>query len=262
MGNPVSAVMFNQTRNDALKKSITIPSYTFIIKPLTSIITLIATLLIMVAPASVMAANHGLSNAAPMTLYIVRHGQTDWNLQGRIQGDTDNPLNETGLDQARTVAEQLGTITLDHVYPSGLQRAIQTAEAIAGDAPITSDVRLNERSRGIYEGQVAAEVNDAFRPRFSALDDDMDGGESLRSIAERISEATRDIVDRHMGETVMVVGHSGVNPLVIAELIGLPPERAINEIRQGNDEVYKLTVFPNGAVTIWKLIPENRLEEL
>ena len=90
----------------------------------------------------------------------------------------------------------------------------------------------------------------------------MDGGESLRSISERISEFTREMVKRHMGETVMVVGHSGVNPLVIAELIGLPPERAIAEIRQGNDEVYKLMVFPDRAVTIWKLIPEDRLEEL
>jgi broad specificity phosphatase PhoE len=105
-------------------------------------------------------------------------------------------------------------------------------------------------------------VSDEFRPRFNALDDDMDGGESLRSISERISEATREIVAQHMGETVMVVGHSGVNPLVIAELIGLPPERAISEIRQGNDEVYKLTVSPEGAVTMWKLIPEDRLEEL
>lgn len=160
------------------------------------------------------------------------------------------------------MGEQLGQVNLDHVYPRALKRAIQTAEAIAGDAPITPDARLNERSRGIYEGRVAAEVNEEFRPRFRALDDDMDGGESLRSIAERISEFTREMTERHMGETVMVVGHSGVNPLVIAELIGLPPERAIAEIRQGNDEVYKLTVSPEGAVTIWKLIPEDRLEEL
>lgn len=208
------------------------------------------------------AGSHEAGATTPMTLYIVRHGQTDWNLEGRIQGNTDNPLNETGFSQARTVGEQLGQVTLDHVYPSGLKRAIQTAEAIAGNAPITPDPRLNERSRGIYEGRIGSEVNDEFRPRFRALDDDMDGGESLRSISERISEATREMAERHMGETVMVVGHSGVNPLVIAELIGLPPERAIAEIRQGNDEVYKLTVSPEGAVTIWKLIPEDRLEEL
>ena len=226
------------------------------------LVLLLATPALAGTPVAATAGSHEAGATTPMTLYIVRHGQTDWNLEGRVQGDTDNPLNETGLSQARTVGEQLGQVTLDHVYPSGLKRAIQTAEAIAGDAPITPDPRLNERSRGIYEGRVAAEVNEEFRPRFRALDDDMDGGESLRSISERISEATREIVERHMGETVMVVGHSGVNPLVVAELIGLPPERAIAEIRQGNDEVYKLTVSPGGAVTIWKLIPEDRLEEL
>jgi len=229
---------------------------------LSLLLLLLVALALAGTPLAATAGSHEVGATTFMTLYIVRHGQTDWNLEGRIQGDTDNPLNETGLGQAQTVGEQLGQITLDHVYPSGLKRAIQTAEAIAGNAPITPDPRLNERSRGIYEGRVAAEVNDEFRPRFAALDDDMDGGESLRSISERISEATREIVERHMGETVMVVGHSGVNPLVIAELIGLPPERAIAEIRQGNDEVYKLTLSPEGAVTIWKLIPEDRLEEL
>ena len=223
---------------------------------------LLAALALAGTPLATTAGSHESGANTPMTLYVVRHGQTDWNLAGRIQGNTDNPLNETGFGQARTVGEQLGPITLDQVYPSGLRRAIQTAEAIAGDAPITPDPRLNERSRGIYEGRVAAEVNDEFRPRFADLDDDMDGGESLRSISERVSEATREIAERHMGETVMVVGHSGVNPLVIGELIGLPPERAINEIRQGNDEAYKLTVFPGGEVSMWKLIPEDRLEEL
>ena len=226
------------------------------------LLLLLTALALAAAPLMAIAGSHETGATTPMTLYIVRHGQTDWNLEGRIQGDTDNPLNETGFSQAQTVGEQLGQITLDHVYPSGLKRAIQTAEAIASNAPITPDPRLNERSRGVYEGRVAAEVNDEFRPRFAALDDDMDGGESLRSISERISEFTREMVERHMGETVMVVGHSGVNPLVIAELIGLPPERAIAEIRQGNDEVYKLTVFPDGAFTIWKLILEDRLEEL
>ena len=227
------------------------------------LLLLLAALTLAGTPLAASAGSHeNGATTTPMTLYIVRHGQTDWNLEGRIQGDTDNPLNETGLSQAQTVGEQLGDVTLDHVYPSGLKRAIQTAEAIAGNAPITSEPRFNERSRGIYEGQIAAEVNEEFRPRFRALDDDMDGGESLRSISERISEATREMVERHMGETVMVVGHSGVNPLVIAELIGLPPERAIAEIRQGNDEVYKLIVSPEGTVNIWKLIPEDRLEEL
>lgn len=225
------------------------------------VLCLLPALLLLTLPLGAFADNAGAMNT-PLTLYIVRHGQTDWNREGRIQGNTDNPLNATGQAQAEDVGSQLGEVSLDYVYPSGLTRAIQTAEAIAGETPVTPDPRLNERSRGIYEGRIAAEVNDEFRPRFRSLDDDMDGGESLRSIAARVGEATRDIVENHMGRTVMVVGHSGVNPLVIGELIDLPPERAIAEIRQGNDEVYKLTVFPDGHTTIWKLIPVDRLDEL
>lgn len=220
--------------------------------------------LVMLLPIPLSAYEHGASATQSMTLYVVRHGQTDWNLEGRIQGDTDNPLNATGISQAEEVATQLGPIQIDQIYPSALMRAIQTAEAIAAgiDAPVTPDARLNERSRGIYEGRVENEVRAEFQPRFAALDDDMDGGESLLSISERVGEFTRELVSKHMGQTVMVVGHSGVNPLVIAELIDLPPERAIAEIRQGNDEVYKLVVSPEGTVSIWKLIPVTALDQL
>lgn len=201
--------------------------------------------------------------SGPVTIYIVRHGETDWNKQNRIQGNTDNPLNATGQRQAAAVAAQLAGVRFDRIYPSALTRAIQTAEVFAVRAPIQPLALLNERSRGIYEGKVTSEVAKEFSPRFAALDDDMDGGESLASIAVRVGLATREIVAQNPGGTVMIVGHSGVNPLVIGELIGLSPQRAIKEIRQGNDEVYKVTVQPHGGpVSIWKLIPENRLNEL
>ena len=119
---------------------------------------------------------------------------------------------------------------------------------------------LNERSRGMYEGKVADEVADEFRPRFHDLDDDMDGGESLRSIADRVSLATREIVAAHPGGTVMIVGHSGVNPLVIAELAGIPPEQAIADISQSNDEVFKVQAYPNDTVSMWKMVTRDRLE--
>jgi broad specificity phosphatase PhoE len=215
-------------------------------------------------PGTALADAHGAAASGAMTLYVVRHGQTDWNAQDKIQGNTDNPLNATGLRQAEEVAAHLGAVQVDQIYPSALARAIQTAEAIAAgiEAPVTPNARLNERSRGIYEGRVEAEVKAEFQPRFAALDDDMDGGESLRSIAERVGAFTREMVEKHMGQTVMVVGHSGVNPLVIGELIDLPPERAIAEIKQGNDEVYKLQVSADGSVSIWKLIPKDRLDQL
>jgi broad specificity phosphatase PhoE len=197
-----------------------------------------------------------------VTIYVVRHGETDWNQQGRVQGSTDNSLNAKGLEQAAAVASQLGNISIDHIYSSGLTRAIQTADAFKGKAPITPQSMLNERSFGVYEGKVEKDVAKDWSPRLASLNDDMDGGESLASIANRVGSATREIVERHPGGTILIVAHGGVNPLVIGELIGLAPEKAIKEIRQSNDEVYKLEIFKPGSFNIWKLIPTSKLDQL
>ena len=199
---------------------------------------------------------------AKVTIYVVRHGETDWNRQGRVQGSTDNVLNDKGREQAAAIARQLSAISVDHIYSSGLTRAKETAAAFKDKAPITPQPMLNERSFGVYEGKVEKDVAKDWSPRLASLNDDMDGGESLASIAKRVGIATREIVERHPGGTIMIVAHGGVNPLVIGELIGLAPEKAIKEIRQSNDEVYKLEIFKPGSFNIWKLIPASKLDQL
>lgn len=218
-------------------------------------------LVLMSAAAATLAASAAHSKDT-VTIYVLRHGETDWNQQGRVQGSTDNALSAKGLEQAAAVATQLANVSVDHIYSSGLTRAIQTAEAFKGKAPITPQPMLNERSFGIFEGKIEKDVAKDWTPRLANLNDDMEGGESLASIAKRVGQATRDIVKRHPGGTIMIVAHGGVNPLIIGELIGLAPEKAIKEIRQSNDEVYKLEISGKGAVTIWKLIPVSKLDQL
>jgi broad specificity phosphatase PhoE len=202
---------------------------------------------------------------AQLTIYVVRHGQTDWNREGRIQGGTDNPLNATGQEQAAALARTLAKVKVDAVYTSSHQRARQTAAVFEGRAPITPMDELRERFFGKFEGasdKDPAIVADWNKRRFTWTDD-MEGGESLESQARRAEAALRKIRERHKdGGTLVLVGHGGINPLLVSLLIGVPPQDGASAISQGNDEVYRIELPKSGTASIWKLIPRSKLNEL
>ena len=202
---------------------------------------------------------------AQLTVYVVRHGQTDWNKDGRIQGGTDNPLNATGREQAATMAKTLGEVRMDAVYVSSHQRARQTAAVFEGRAPIVAMDELRERFFGKFEGandKDPAIVADWNKRRF-AWKDDMDGGETLESQSRRAEAALKQITAKHPnGGTVVIVGHGGINPLLVSQLIGVPPLEGASAINQGNDEIYRIELTKSGAAAIWKLIPRSKLGEL
>lgn len=89
-----------------------------------------------------------------MKLYLVRHGQTDWNAADRLQGQSDIPLNAVGIAQAQSLRDQIRqrNLRFDAIYSSPLQRVRKTAEIIADNQPIIIDSRLNERNAGQFEG--------------------------------------------------------------------------------------------------------------
>ncbi len=93
-----------------------------------------------------------------MIIYIVRHGQTDYNVEGRYGGRIDVPLNDTGIKQAQELHEKLKDIKFDLVYSSPLQRAIKTAEIIC-DNEIIKDDRIIERDNGELEGKLKTEID-------------------------------------------------------------------------------------------------------
>lgn len=215
---------------------------------------------------AVLAAPQVLASEAVLDLYLVRHGQTNWNLEKRLQGATDNPLNETGREQARTLARQLEGVGLTQVYSSALGRARETAETLAGNVPVTVLPALNERSfgkfEGIFEDQRAAEAFAEFSRRVAVLDDALDGGESLQSQAGRVRRAVAQITERHAEGRVAIVAHGGVNPLVLAALLDIPVAEAVARIRQANDEVYLVRLRRGAAPTVWKMITRGTLEQL
>lgn len=202
---------------------------------------------------------------AQLTVYVVRHGQTDWNLQGRIQGGTDNPLNATGREQAASMGRTLSNTKVDAVYTSSHQRARQTAEVFEGRAPIRPMDELRERFFGKFEGandKDPAILADWNKRRFT-WGDNMEGGETLESQSRRAETALRQIRSQHPnGGTVVIVGHGGINPLLVSHLIGVAPQEGASAINQGNDEIYRIELPANGAAQIWKLIPRSKLSEL
>lgn len=153
----------------------------------------------------------------PVRIIAVRHGETPWNVDGRIQGHLDIGLNHRGLWQARQLAKALREEPLAAIYSSDLQRALQTAATIAEAAQlaVTPEPRLRERSFGQYEGRTFGEVEreapeHALRWRKREPGYAPAGGESLISLRERIAATVGEIAARHTGELIALVAHGGV----------------------------------------------------
>ena len=134
------------------------------------------------------------------TLLLVRHGETDWNADGRLQGHTDRPLSEFGRRQARQLAEELADEELDAIYASDLSRARETAEIVGARLGLAVDLDpdLREKDWGSWEGLTTVERE---RVEFA--------GETTQAHEKRILGALRRIADRHPGGQVLVVTHGG-----------------------------------------------------
>jgi 2,3-bisphosphoglycerate-dependent phosphoglycerate mutase len=144
------------------------------------------------------------------TLFLIRHGETDWNLQKRIQGHVDIPLNDTGLQQAKRVAERMRSEPITALYSSDLQRARHTAECIARHhgIEVQLDERLRERNYGLLEGLTREEIDQQF-PNYQASNHAVPGQEPLESVRQRALKFLSHIASQHPGERVAVVSHGG-----------------------------------------------------
>ncbi len=150
-------------------------------------------------------------------LIVVRHGETAWNVDTRIQGHLDIPLNATGLWQARQLGDALAGEAISAIYTSDLLRARKTAQAVADatGAALVDEPGLRERAFGSFQGRTFAEVEtehpeQARRWRQRDPDYAPDGGESLRVLRERVVDTTHRLAARHPGELVLLVTHGGV----------------------------------------------------
>lgn len=189
-------------------------------------------------------------------LIAVRHGETAWNADLRIQGHLDIALNPTGLWQARQAARTLAQESVDAIYASDLVRAWETAQAIARPhgIAVTPEPALRERAFGSFEGRTFAEI-EASQPdqarRWRTRDPDFapDGGESLVDFRRRITDVTAHIAARHVGGLVVLVAHGGVMDVLYRGATGQALQ-APRTWRLGNTAINRLLWTPQGLTLV------------
>ena len=187
-------------------------------------------------------------------LLLVRHGETDWNRQGRFQGQIDIPLNDNGRRQAASAETFLAQVPLQRAYTSAMARPRQTAETILRShpgVPLTSTTGLREIGHGLWEGRLEAEIAEGW-PQLLAdwkrapETVQMPEGETIQEVWER-SLATwgRIASSLDAAETALVVAHDAVNKTILCALLGLTPGQ-IWAVKQGNGGVSVID-YPDGG---------------
>jgi probable phosphoglycerate mutase len=160
---------------------------------------------------------------------FIRHGETDWNVDRRIQGQTDIPLNETGRSQALAMAFSAAHHNFDAIYSSDLMRAHDTANMLASrrGLDIKTLPQLRERHYGIFQGITAAEGRQRHpeaHAHYIARDPayDFETGESMHAFAARIEAAVSEMTRHHDKQTIAAVTHAGVLDILYRKSTGRP----------------------------------------
>ena len=163
-----------------------------------------------------------------MKIYFARHGQTDWNLQGKVQGATDIPLNETGIDQAHRLCEKIKeeNIAIEKIYTSNQIRAIRTAQIVDEQYRVGYEIveGLEEMSLGDFEGHTWDEINALYPEELQYWNEDRryhtsPNGESYQMVLDRLFAALDHILGQHdtsSDKSLLIVTHGAVIATLIA----------------------------------------------
>ena len=198
------------------------------------------------------------------TILLARHGESDWNRERRWQGHADRPLTERGREQARALAERLASIDLDRVYASDLQRARDTAAAVAERQGLGVDVvpELREVDVGSWSGLTRADAEVRFPEAFDRWRNGGHGwedGETYVQMSERVLKAVRGIASAARGP-VLVVSHGGPIRAIHAAALGLDVE-AYRRVRPVEPNARLSAVcLEDGRFT--ELCPAGEIDEL
>ncbi len=201
-------------------------------------------------------------------IIIVRHGETDWNMEGRFQGQIDIPLNKNGKIQAKQASEYLKDVEFNKAYSSSMSRPFETAKIILGkkDLKIKKIENLVEISHGLWEGKLEMEIKDKWPELLNAWHEKpetviMPEGESIKDVAKRSISAWESICkNQEDNDVTLLVAHDAVNKTLICHLLGLDYSN-IWMIKQGNGGITVIDIFndPNKDNVISSLNITNHL---
>jgi len=192
-----------------------------------------------------------------MKLIICRHGQTDFNVQRRLQGHLETELNENGLNQAKLVSEYLKDLEFDYAFSSPQKRCKATANEIMKhhkDKELVFRDELKEIDVGIYMGMTAEEIDEQFPNKWSErvnnkYDFKHKDGESYKGVDEnRVQPLLKEFREKYSSRTILIVTHQGTGKLIIGNLFGLNGDEKMN-IMIPNDCVYTIDYLPHKTVS-------------
>lgn len=177
---------------------------------------------------------------------IVRHGQTDWNLEGRYQGQSDVSLNPTGYAQAQALAQRLRNERFDAIYSSDLARARETASAIAdfhAGLSVQVDIRLREINQGQWEGVLVETIRAHYAELWQQHSSDpanlrAPGGETVGEVMQQVSAALDEIADRYPAGRVLIVSHGLALATILCQVRGVPVRLAYQQIPENAEPIW------------------------
>ena len=179
-------------------------------------------------------------------LILIRHGETLWNTQLRMQGSLDSDLTPKGESQIKALGEWMKEVPFNYLYCSDTARAHKTAEAISKFTGhnLNLDKRLREKNLGVFEGLTSEEARDRYPETFQQFKTAgasyvIDQGESTQQLLERALEAIEEIRDRHPQKVAVVVTHGGVIRVLMKHVLGIPLD-APTQFLIGNTGIFRL----------------------
>jgi phosphoserine phosphatase len=197
-------------------------------------------------------------------IVLVRHGATDWNLQGRCQGITDRELSDVGVRQAEQLAALLSSEGFQAIYSSGLRRARQTAELISQphNLPVMIEEDIRELNHGALEGLTFNEIKQNYsdfltRWRIEPAEIQVPGGEKLTDVAERAWQGVTRIVDRHpTAQSIVIVSHN----FPILGIVCRVTATHLNSYRSFHLDPCSVTRLHRNGANAWSVTQVNNKE--